>query len=69
MKFIFSFLITMGAMFGFTPEAKAHTVKTTVVERCAQLKRDISLLTIISRDIGFMGTTRTLQFVEMCPAL
>ena len=43
MKFIFSFLITMGAMFGFTPEAKAHTVKTTVVEKvCSVEKRYFS---------------------------
>ena len=39
MKFIYSFFIVLGMMFGFTPEAEAHTVQTTVVQRVCSVQK------------------------------
>jgi hypothetical protein len=39
MKFIFSFFIALGLMFGFAPEAKAHTVQTTVVQKVCSVQK------------------------------
>jgi hypothetical protein len=39
MKFIFSFFVALGMMFGFAPEAEAHTIKTTVIERVCSVEK------------------------------
>jgi len=39
MKFIFSFFVALGMMFGFTPEAKAHSVRTTVVQKVCSVQK------------------------------
>jgi len=39
MKFIYSFLIAFGSVFGFAPEAKAATVVTTVVHKVCTVEK------------------------------
>ena len=39
MKFIFSFFIALGMMFAFTPEAKAGTTVSTVVQKVCTVEK------------------------------
>jgi len=39
MKFIYSFLIAFGSVFGFAPEAEAATVVTTVVHKVCTVEK------------------------------
>jgi hypothetical protein len=39
MKFIYSFLIAFGSVFGFAPEAKAATTVTTVVHKVCTVEK------------------------------
>ena len=39
MKFIYSFLIAFGSVFGFAPEAKAGTTVTTVIHKVCTVEK------------------------------